>query len=229
MKMRVIDVSKHNGTIDFDRVYRDGISGVIIRAGYGKSTDQRDPLFEENYRKAREAGLHVGAYWYSYAKTAAEAKVEAACFYAIINNKTFDLPVYLDIEEAGSAPNANAIIEAFCEYMEKLGYFVGLYGSKSYLTSNTKEATTSKYTAWVAQWANECTYTRQYDMWQYTDSGNVDGVSGNVDISVCYRDFPGIIVPLGKNGYDKEAEPEANTHTITVLIDGVEVYRKELT
>ena len=97
--VKVIDVSKHNGTIDFKAVKSSEIYGVIIRAGYGRSVSQKDPTFEKYYKDAKEAGLMVGTYWYSYAESPAEAEIEAVAFCKAIEGKSFELPVYYDIEE----------------------------------------------------------------------------------------------------------------------------------
>lgn len=243
MKMLVIDISKHNGAIDFNKVKAAGVEGVIIRAGYGKVSSQKDPNFETNYKKATEAGLHVGAYWYSYAATDFEAVQEAVCFADAIKGKRFDLPVYLDIEEQASQKNAPQIVGAFCSYMESLGYFVGVYASKSYIETYLKGAE-KPYTVWVAQWGvNACTYPGTVDMWQYSSTGTVDGISGNVDLDYCYKDFPTIIHKAGKNGYcsDDYIPPQElldtedidfinecrKRHEIAVLIDGKTVWKGE--
>ena len=78
--IKVIDISKHNGSIDFAKVKGEGISGVIIRAGYGRHISQKDPTFEKYYADAKAAGLNIGTYWYSYALSPSEAKLEASVF-----------------------------------------------------------------------------------------------------------------------------------------------------
>ena len=98
MTRRGIDVSRWNGDVNYKAVKSVGIDYVIIQSGYGMEKSQKDPYFEANYKKAREAGLKVGVYHYSYAKTVAEAKKEAKVCLSIIKGKTFDLPVYIDME-----------------------------------------------------------------------------------------------------------------------------------
>lgn len=228
MVMKVIDVSKHNGVIDFAKVKASGIDGVIIRAGFGKTAEQKDQMFEINYRTATAAGLHVGAYWYSYAKNAEEAKQEANAFLYCIREKVFDLPVYLDIEEKGSqAVNAPEIVRAFCSEMERNGYFVGVYASKSYLETYIKEAV-NPYSVWVANWSNNLNYNGKYDMWQHSSTGRIEGVSGDVDLDYCYKNFPEIIKAAGLNGYGTTEEPEKdNIHVLQVFVDCELVYEKE--
>ena len=155
MATKIIDVSKHNGTIDWTKVKASGISGVIIRAGYGRIITQKDKSFESFYAGAVKAGLNVGAYWYSYAKSAEEAKTEAAVFLEAIKGKKFDLPVYYDIEEqdhvALGKTVCTAMVEAFCSTMEAAGYFAGVYSFDSFFASNLDESVRKKYTLLTAR------------------------------------------------------------------------------
>lgn len=207
--VKVIDVSKHNGAIDFNKVKAYGISGVIIRAGYGKVISQKDPMFETYYADAKKAGLNVGAYWYSYAKSALEAKAEAIAFLEVIKGKSFELPLYYDIEEAPQVALGKTIcssmIDTFCSEIENAGCFAGLYSFDSFFSSNVSPYVQSKYSCWVARVENvKPTYCKTYVMHQYTWKGKVDGVSGDVDISYCYSDFPTIIRNAGLNGFGKK-------------------------
>lgn len=123
MANKGIDVSKWQGDIDFNKVKASGIDFAIIRAGY--SIGGKDEWFEENYRKAKAAGLHVGAYWYSYASSAGDAVKEAQSFATVLSGKHFDYPVYFDIEEKSQLEKGpafcSALISAFCSEMEKHG------------------------------------------------------------------------------------------------------------
>lgn len=94
-----IDVSVHNGKIDWQKVRAAGIDFAILRAGYGRLASQKDERFEENYAGAKAAGIPVGAYWYSYAMTPEEAELEADVFLSVIKGKQFEMPVYFDLEE----------------------------------------------------------------------------------------------------------------------------------
>ena len=97
--MKLVDISKHNGVIDWNKVAADGIDGALIRAGFGKVASQIYNQFIANYNGAHAAGLKVGAYWYSYAMTAAEARAEAAACLEVLNGRALDFPVYFDMEE----------------------------------------------------------------------------------------------------------------------------------
>ena len=205
-----IDVSKHNGVIDWTKVKADF---AIIRAGYGKSISQKDPQFEANYSGAKSAGIPVGAYWYSYALTPAEAEAEAAVFLKVIEGKQFEYPVYLDIEEknalATGKKNVSAIVKAFCSAMEKAGYWCGVYASRAHVQSYFDDECRNRYALWLAEWGNKLNYTGEVGMWQYSEKGKVDGISGSVDLDECYVDYPAAVKAAGKNGYTKP-NPHSN-------------------
>ena len=209
--MKGIDVSVHNGNIDWQRVKNAGIDFAILRAGYGRLASQKDEKFEQNYSGAKAAGIPVGAYWYSYAMSEDEARLEADVFLSIIKGKQFEMPVYFDLEEKKQfdlgKEKVSAIMRAFLERVEAAGYFVGLYGSASSLTTHTADDIKSRYTIWLAHWVNQTNYSGAYGIWQYSEKGKVDGISGNVDLDICYKDFPTIIKGKGLNGYGAEPTP----------------------
>ena len=186
-----IDVSKWQGSIDFQKVKNSGIDFVIIRAGYGKMPSQKDKCFEDNYRKAKAAGFDVGVYWYSYAMSVDEAREEAKACLSVIKGKQFEYPV------------CDSIVNAFCGELEKNGYFAGLYISRSPLERFISESTAKKYALWVAEYNSRCRYNGDYGMWQYSSKGKVNGIGGNCDMNYCYKNYPSIIKNGGFNGYDK--------------------------
>ena len=208
--MKGIDISKWQKNVDFNKVKASGIDFVIIRAGYGKEVSQKDPYFDKNYEKAKAAGLHVGAYWYSYAETIEAAKQEAAACLSVIKGKQFDLPIYFDVEEKSQFAKGknfcDSIITVFCDALEAKGYFAGLYISASPLKTHVSESIRNRYTIWVAQYNSKCTYNGDYGIWQYSSKGSIPGVSGNCDMDECYKDFPSIIKKGGFNGYGQGTE-----------------------
>lgn len=155
-------------------------------------------------------GIPVGAYWYSYAMDEDEARLEADVFLKVIKGKQFEMPVYFDLEEKKQfdlgKEKVSAIMRAFLEKVEKAGYFVGLYGSASSLTTHTADDIKSRYTIWLAHWVDKTNYSGAYGIWQYSEKGKVDGINGNVDLDICYKDFTTIIKGKGLNGWGK-AEP----------------------
>ena len=205
--MKGIDVSKWQGAIDWNKVKAAGIQFVIIRAGYGNTAAQKDKFFEQNYRGAKAAGLHVGAYWYSYANSFREAEQEAAAFREVIRGKQFDLPVYLDLEEKSQLETGrdfcDGLIRTFCNSMEKAGYFAGFYTSASNIGPVISTAMISRYTFWCAQWNKTCDFAGKCGVWQHSSNGSIPGINGRVDLDICYQDFPKTIISGGFNGYPK--------------------------
>lgn len=194
MEYRGIDVSKYQGDIDYAKVKGSGIQYVIARIGYGMYENQKDPKFEANYSGAINNALPIGVYLYSYALNIDEAKKEAEVVLTWLNNRQLNLPVYYDIEDKSqetlSKETLTSMCIAFCEKIEEAGYWAGIYANKYWLTSHLNSAELEdKYTIWVAQYNSQNTYKGKYDMWQYTSSGQVNGVSGNVDMNILYRDI----------------------------------------
>lgn len=190
----VIDISKYQGEVDFIAVKAAGIYGVIIRAGYGREISQTDPYFAKNYDGAKAAGLHVGAYWYSYAVSSNDARKEADAFMHVIGARDFDLPLYLDMERRDMG--AGAEVECAIAFLDVVrarrpGNFVGFYSYTNYMHSiNMEEVRKHCDTVWKADYRTMPDSSIQCDMLQYTSTGKVAGISGNVDMNHLYRDFP---------------------------------------
>lgn len=196
-----IDVSKHQGTIDWTKVKAAGVQFAMLRAGYGRYDNQKDEQFEANYAGATAAGIPVGAYHYSYATTAEQAKQEAEVFLGWIKGKNLTYPVAFDIEDKKQANLGvsviSDIIRAFCSVVEAAGYYVVVYANKDWLTNRIDADCKSRYDIWLAQWTSKPTYTGSYGMWQYTSDGAVDGIAGRVDMNIAYKDYPAIIAGMG--------------------------------
>lgn len=185
---KVIDVSYHNGTIDWDKVKTAGIDGAIIRCGFGSDiASQDDKQWKRNADECTRLGIPFGTYLYSYAKTDAQAKSEAEHVLRLIKGYKLSYPVYYDLEEPGTQSGAVGRARIFCEAIEAAGYWAGVYANKNwwdnYLTGLTE------YTRWVARY-NDTLGMDNVDMWQYTSVGSVSGISGRVDMNHCYKDFP---------------------------------------
>ena len=213
--LKGIDVSQWQGNVDFKKVKASGINFVIIRAGFGKYTNQKDPYFEQNYKNAKAAGLNVGVYWYSYANSAQDVILEAKACMEVIKGKRFEMPIYFDLEESSQFQKGstfcNNLVKSFCDELEKNGYWSGLYISRSPLQTYISSSVSSRYALWIAEYGSKCNYSGSYGMWQYTSTGKVNGVSGNVDCNYCYVDYPTQIKKTGKNGYKKTISSSTNT------------------
>lgn len=192
-KAKCIDLSEWNGSIDFNKVKKSGVTCVILRAGYGKDPNQEDNEFQKYYKQAKTAGLNVGAYWYSYATSVDAAKAEVKNCMKTIGGKEFDLPVFLDVEEYRQAVlpkrTLTDIIKTFCNGMRDNGFDGGLYSAKSMLMDSAyPDEISSDYLVWLAA-PNE-SYSKLpnfVDIHQYDWYGRVDGISGSVDMNYVYN------------------------------------------
>mgnify|MGYP003303604279 CR=1 FL=1 len=193
-----IDVSKWQGKIDWETVANAGIDFAIIRCGYrGSSTGVivEDPYFKDNIKGATENGIKVGVYFFTQAITEAEAVEEASTAISLVSGYKLNFPIYIDTEGSGgradslSKADRTAIVKAFCETVRNSGYKPGIYASKYWYYDNLDVSQLSTYNIWVAQYNTECNYSGRYDMWQYTSSGSVPGINGNVDMNICYTKY----------------------------------------
>lgn len=202
-----IDVSQYQGNIDFKKVKKAGVNFVIIRAGYGRDISQKDPYFEQNYKNAKAAGLNVGAYWYSYAANDADAIKEAQACLSVIKGKTFEYPVYYDIEEQSQFSKGrsfcDSLAKAFLNKMESAGYFAGLYTGRYAAQNYFSKSVLDRYALWIAEYGGKLNYTGDYGIWQNSSTWRVNGISGNVDHDYGYINYPDIIKKAGLNGFKK--------------------------
>lgn len=195
----IIDVSKHNGSINWNEV-KNHIVGAIIRLGYGDNIgSQDDERFHRNVQDCIKYNIPFGAYIYSYARTMQQAKSEAEHCKRLLEpyKNKLRYPVYLDLEEAGTESNAVQRACYWGDIMESAGYFCGIYANEYWWNNVLNDSTLDRFTKWVAKYSNKepTLYfgNGKYAMWQYTSEGGISGISGNVDFNKCYRNFPEII------------------------------------
>lgn len=206
-----IDVSVFQGDIDWGKVAGTDTEFAILRIGYN---DNQDPQFSNNYKKAKAAGIPVGAYMYSYAVTEQAAIEEAYIVLERIKGMQFEYPIYLDIEDkkllkdeynlTKEQRTKNAL--AFVRTMQENGYYVGVYANLDWFTNYLDvEKIQAECETWIAHYNQNYDYSdTAYGMWQYTDKGKVDGITQNtVDLNICYKDYPTIIKNGGFNGFEK--------------------------
>lgn len=205
-----IDVSMHQGEIDFAKVKKAGVKFVIIRCNNWDNTKncvEKDPYFEQNYKAAKAAGLDVGAYYYTWNTTAGGAMDDAALCMSYLKGKKFEYPIYFDLEWqkafAQGKATCDAMVRAFCGRLEDNGYFAGLYISRIPLQTYISPDVASSYSLWIAEYGAKCNYGGLYGMWQYSSTGRINGISGDVDLDECYVDYPRLIKSGGFNGYPK--------------------------
>ena len=189
--VKCLDISTWQGYVDFNKVKSAGYNYVILRAGFGRENSQKDNTFERNYANAKAAGIKVGVYWFSYSTSPSDAYREAnACLYCL-NGKRLDMPVYYDLEyqPAMSMSNSNYTQMAlnFCSTIKKAGYKSGVYSSASvygYLL-NRQTLINNGVSIWNAQWSSYCSVP--CDIWQYSEKGQVNGISASVDMNYMHN------------------------------------------
>ena len=223
MAIKGVDISEHNGSVNFSTLKNNGVEFVIIRLGYGSNyTNQDDKRFAENVKKAEAAGMPWGAYLYSYAKNTSMAKSEAEHALRLLKGKTPLYGVWYDVEDPQlSGVDVVATSQTFCDAMENAGYYAGIYASLSWLNGSLSSSKLDKYDKWVAQWNSSCTYKKAYGIWQYTDKLVIGGK--NFDGNWAYKDYPSIIKSM--NGEKEEEDDEMLTYD--QWKDYMERYEKE--
>ena len=193
--MRVIDVSEFNGAISWHKVVN-SCDGAIIRAGYrgyGQGTLVTDKKFKANIEAATKAGVNIGVYFVTQAISEVEARLEARYTIGLIKGYKLTLPIFIDSEDANkgagradsgklSRNKRTAILKAFCEEIQKEGYAAGIYASEYWLKNLCDISKLKNLYLWVAKYSTK-EPSIEWDAWQYTSVGRIDGVIDNVDIS----------------------------------------------
>lgn len=191
-----VDVSSYQGTIDWNKVYDSNVRFAMLRILV--KSGNKDVKFEENYTNARKAGVKVGVYKYSYATTAAEATAEAKTVIAALNGRKLDYPVALDLEDTVQEKLTNAqrteIVLAYKKVVEAAGYKFVVYASKYWFDAKLDMSRLADVELWIARWRNlnsghGYTGKGKVTMWQYSDTGTVNGISGRVDLDVSYKKY----------------------------------------
>ena len=221
MEFKGIDVSKWQGTINWSKVKNTGIDFAIIREGYGKkSPSQIDKKFKENIEGAKNAGVKVGVYHYSYAESTDDAVNEAEFCLENIRGYSLDYPVVFDVEDKEmlklNTRQRTDICKTFCTEIEKAGYYAMIYTNKNWLNNYLyADELLSKYDLWLAQW-NVDKPSYSCGIWQYSETGTVDGISGNVDLNISYKNYAEIMKNNGLNGFTSETNSSQNYFEYTV-------------
>ena len=200
----VIDVSHWDGNVDYASwITKHNLWGVIVKCGGNETKLGRytDSQFETNYKKAKAAGLHVGAYYYTVCTSVAEAKKDAEHIIKLLKGHDFDLPIYMDVEDARqfrlSKSELTAVIKTFCDALINAGYYAGLYIQGSAWLNNVYKNELDDYANWIAWWkATWPTEAGDIGMWQQGTKRLSDGtlyyddVSGCTDFNWCAIDYP---------------------------------------
>lgn len=210
MEKTIMDVSRHQGTIDWAKVKASGQIGGVMTRAMGNSADGKaskpyiDPQFARNYAECTRLGIPVGVYGYFKAVNKAEADKELALLKSALTGKTLGLPVAVDVEDEVQKPLGKAALTDLTAYMlstvESWGVYAllytGLWFGSTFLYMGG--AALKPYDVWLAAYRKEKPEPGwPFGMWQHTSAGTVPGVSTGVDLSVAYKDYAGIIQRAG--------------------------------
>lgn len=230
MAFKGVDFSQWNGNVDFSEVKNSGIDFAIIRSSYGNVAaypDQKDWQFDNNVRKAKQAGLSFGIYHYSYLRDIESAKAEARGFVALLDMiQPIPYVVALDVEEQCqlnmSGADLEAATKAFIDIVEGAGYFCALYSYESFLQKYSADFR-KRYAIWCANTSGKPSI--DYGIHQYSFTGRVDGVSGDVDMNTTDIDYVKIIRDGGLNGYPK-TNANSKTNNTEIKADTITPFDK---
>lgn len=195
-----IDVSKHQGVIDWGKVKATEIEFAILRCGFGDNlTKQDDPYFTKNVSECERLNIPYGIYLYSYATTDAQIQSEIEHVLRLAKTCNPKYPVYLDLENNSQIKKGKEWITnfaiKFCKEIKKAGYISGIYASQNWLTNYIDVTKLADYEIWIANYGNNngnlntLNYDGKYQMHQYTSKGKINGISGSVDMNICYKEY----------------------------------------
>ncbi len=194
---RGIDVSEHQGRIDWDAVKASGIDFAILRVGFGAPSfgGRVDYQFNRNISECERLGIPYGVYIYSYAFDNQQAADEASMVIDCLSGHNPRLPVYYDLEDKtiiadGRQSGIASRAQTFCNKISAAGYKPGIYANLNWFTKILTDPVfkSGSWDHWIAQYNSQCDYTGSYSFWQYTSSGKVSGIGGNVDMNYAYVD-----------------------------------------
>ena len=202
MPRTILDVSRWQGSIDWDAVKRSGkIDGVMLRVlGSKGGKPYIDPFFARNYAECARLGLPVGGYYYTCAVMQRQTEEELAALKTALRGKTFQLPLAIDVEDPrlrSLAPaKLSALVAEAAAQLEAWGLYAMVYTYTNFADTALDMAALAAYDLWIADYRGKRP-ARKHGMWQYTSSGKIPGVSGPIDLSHAYKDYAGIIQRKG--------------------------------
>ena len=207
-----IDVSRYQGVIDWTRVAASGQQFAIVRVGSTDGSDvDVDPYFKRNVEGAKAAGLKVGAYYYTYAKTEEAVIRELDTFLPALEGYQLEYPVFVDMEDSSFASLTRKQVTDLTRFamdiLYQKGWYAGYYTYTFFATNYIDTEALKDYPLWIADYRGYVGYQGSYAMWQYSSSGQVSGIQGNVDMNRSYVDFLPFIKEGGFNGFPASSGP----------------------
>lgn len=199
---RIADVSRWQGRIDWDTLYHSGrIDGVMLRVlGSKNGKPYSDPQFERNYAACARLGLPVGGYYYTCAVTQRQMEEELAALKTALRGKTFQLPLAIDVEDPrlrSLAPaKLSALVAQAAGRIEAWNLYAMVYTYTNFADTALAAQPLAPYDLWLADYRGKRP-ARRHGMWQYTSQGKLPGISGPVDLSHAYQDYPAVLKAAG--------------------------------
>jgi len=211
LKVKGIDASRYQGKIDWEKVKASGIKFAMLKTVSTNYTEfggiYIDPYFEHNYAECKRLGIPVGVYYYTYAQNVATANKELAKLKTAIDGKKFEYPIVIDVEDNLLKPISKQALTELVEYavevIESWGCYAQVYTYLNYSNTELDMNRLKRYDLWLARYRAIRPLTPKHNMWQYSSSGKVNGINGNVDMNYAYIDYPSIIKKAGLNGYSE--------------------------
>ena len=228
-----VDVSHHQGEINWKKVKASDVDFAIVRCGYGQDMEsQDDKYWTANADACTKNNIPFGTYLYSYATTKEKAIGEANHVLRLVKGYDLQYPIYYDLEDISmeglSAKQLATIAKAFCDTIEAAGYKAAIYANKYWFTSKLTDSVFDNYDRWVAEYNSTCSYTKPYTIWQSTSTGSVPGITGNADLNFVVQKEP--LVPVTKLKTDNTAITINNTDTtkMNVQVMPLNAYEKRI-
>jgi len=220
-----IDVSRYQGSINWSAVAAAGKQFALVRVGSSNDNGVYvDPYFLQNVNGARAAGLRVGAYYYTYARTQAAVANELTIFLNALEGLQLEYPVFVDVEASSLTDLGKTQLTGLVQYAMDILYqrkwYAGWYSYTNFINSYLNAAALDAYPLWVADYRQSLGYTGAYTMWQYSGSGAVSGITGAVDLDYSYRDFLPAIREGGFNGYGRDGPQMTDVSGYQLVVFG---------
>lgn len=201
-----IDVSRYQGAIDWKAVAAAGKQFVIVRLGSSNNSGLYvDPYFLQNVNGAHAAGLRVGAYYYTYARTQSAVANELSLFLDVLEGLQLEYPVFVDVEDSSLTTLGRSQLTSLVQYAMDILYqrrwYAGWYSYTNFINNYLNPAQLADYPLWLADYSSQAGYTGAYDMWQFSSTGSVSGIAGACDLNYSYTDFLPLLKAGNYNGY----------------------------